>query len=76
LMLDLAKGAKGIFHLAALVSVPESLKRIDECLQINVEGTLNVLDAARQTPNCKVVLSSSAAIYGNNPKLPKVECML
>lgn len=76
LMLDLASDAKGIFHLAALVSVPESLQKISECLQINVEGTLNVLNAARETSGCKVILSSSAAIYGNNPQLPKVEHML
>lgn len=76
LMRDLASDAKGIFHLAALVSVPESLQKISECLQINVEGTLNVLNAARETSGCKVILSSSAAIYGNNPQLPKVEHML
>lgn len=73
---SLVKEAKGIFHLAALVSVPESLQLMEECLQINVQGTLNVLDAAKETPGCKVILSSSAAIYGNNPTLPKVENML
>ncbi len=64
-----------VFHLAALVSVPESLEKMDECIEINTMGTLNILDAARKNDNCKVVLSSSAANYGNNPILPKVESM-
>ena len=76
LMMDMVRGAKGVFHLAALVSVPESLNKIRECNDINVLGTLNLLDAARMNHNCKVVLSSSAAIYGNSPVLPKKEEML
>lgn len=64
-----------VFHLAALVSVPESLEKINECVEINTIGTLNILDAARNNDNCKVVLSSSAANYGNNPILPKIESM-
>tara|TARA_R110002111_G_scaffold51050_1_gene89561 strand:- start:116 stop:1042 length:927 start_codon:yes stop_codon:yes gene_type:complete len=65
-----------VFHLAALVSVPESLLKIDECIGINTLGTINILEAARKSSNCKVVLSTSAANYGNNPILPKVETML
>jgi len=64
-----------VFHLAALVSVPESLEKTDECIEINTIGTLNILEAARNNDNCKVVLSSSAANYGNNPILPKIESM-
>ena len=65
----------GIFHLAALVSVPESLLKIKECIKINTLGTLNILDAAKNNSNCKVVLSTSAANYGDNPLSPKVETM-
>jgi UDP-glucose 4-epimerase len=72
---ELAKNAHGIFHLAALVSVPESLLKIKECVDINTIGTINVLEAAKNNPGCKVVLSTSAANYGNNPLLPKVETM-
>ena len=64
-----------VFHLAALVSVPESLQKMDECIEINTMGTLNILEAARKNDACKVVLSSSAANYGNNPILPKIESM-
>jgi len=73
---ELVQDASGIFHLAALVSVPESLLRIDECIDINTIGTINILEAARKNNDCKVVLSSSAANYGNNPVLPKVETMI
>ena len=64
-----------VFHLAALVSVPESLLKMKECIDINTLGTLNVLDAARENKACEVVLSTSAANYGDNPVLPKVESM-
>lgn len=60
-----------VFHLAALISVPESLEKPDECLEINVKGLLNVLDAAKNHGIEKVVHSSSAAIYGDDPRLPK-----
>ncbi|WP_264537840.1 SDR family NAD(P)-dependent oxidoreductase [Flavobacterium sp. N1736] len=72
---ELVSGAAGIFHLAALVSVPESLLKIRECIEINTIGTINILEAAKNNSNCKVVLSTSAANYGNNPVLPKVETM-
>lgn len=73
---EVVQGASGIFHLAALVSVPESLLRLEECIDINTIGTINILEAARKNSGCKVVLSSSAANYGNNPVLPKVETMI
>ena len=76
LVKEVAKNASAIFHLAALVSVPESLTQISECVDINTIGTLNILEAARETQNCKVILSTSAANYGDNPVLPKVETMV
>jgi UDP-glucose 4-epimerase len=72
---ELVQGAAGIFHLAALVSVPESLLHIKECIDINTFGTINILEAAKKNVGCKVVLSSSAANYGDNPILPKIETM-
>jgi UDP-glucose 4-epimerase len=65
------ENAQYVFHLAALISVPESLEKPDECLDINVKGLLNVLDAAKKHKIKKVVHSSSAAIYGDDPRLPK-----
>jgi len=72
---EVINGASGVFHLAALVSVPESLLKIRECIEINTIGTINILEAAKNNSGCKVVLSTSAANYGNNPVLPKVETM-
>jgi UDP-N-acetylglucosamine/UDP-N-acetyl-alpha-D-glucosaminouronate 4-epimerase len=66
----------GIFHEAALVSVPESVEKPVENNEINVTGSLNVLLAARDGQASRVVIASSAAIYGNNPELPKREDML
>jgi len=72
---DLTKGCETIFHLAALVSVPESLLKTKECIDINTIGTINILESAKKNQNCKVILSSSAANYGDNPVLPKLESM-
>jgi len=72
---EVIDGASGVFHLAALVSVPESLLKIRECIEINTIGTINILEAAKNNSGCKVVLSTSAANYGNNPVSPKVETM-
>jgi nucleoside-diphosphate-sugar epimerase len=75
-VLAAAAGADGVFHEAALVSVPESVEKPEENHEINITGTLNVLLAARRSGVRRVVLASSAAIYGENPELPKREDML
>ena len=59
------RGQKIIFHLAALISVPESIINPQLCHDINVNGTFNILEAARINKVKKFVLSSSAAVYGN-----------
>lgn len=64
-----------IFHMAALVSVPESMSKIEETIDINCRGLLNVLEEASEAGVKKLVLASSAAIYGDNPTVPKVETM-
>lgn len=75
LVMQAAEGADFIFHLAAMVSVPESMLKPGECVDVNVHGTLSVLDAAQRHRVRKVVLSSSAAIYGDDPEVPKREDM-
>jgi len=65
-----------VFHLAAMISVPESMAKPVECNEINTVGTLVVLEEATRAGVKKLVLSSSAAIYGDNPMVPKVETML
>jgi UDP-glucose 4-epimerase len=69
-------GVDYVFHLAALVSVHESIERPHECIGINVTGLLNVLEAAADAGVRKLCLSSSAAIYGDNPAVPKAESMM
>ncbi|MGN6554084.1 MAG: NAD-dependent epimerase/dehydratase family protein [Verrucomicrobiota bacterium] len=70
------QGVDYVFHLAAMISVPESMQKPIECNEINAAGTLIVLEEAARAKVRKLVLSSSAAIYGDNPVTPKVETML
>ncbi|MFA6962317.1 MAG: NAD-dependent epimerase/dehydratase family protein [Opitutaceae bacterium] len=72
---DAVHGCDAVFHLAALVSVPESMDRIHDCVSLNVTGLLTVLEEAAATGARKLVLSSSAAIYGDDPEVPKREDM-
>ncbi len=69
------QGVDYVFHLAALVSVPESVRRPHDCVALNVTGLLHVLEAAAAAGVRKLCFSSSAAVYGNNPELPKRESM-
>ncbi|MCX6873383.1 MAG: NAD-dependent epimerase/dehydratase family protein [Verrucomicrobia bacterium] len=70
------QGVDYVFHLAAMVSVPESMAKPGECVDINVHGLLNVLEASARAGVSKLVFASSAAIYGDNPAVPKLESML
>lgn len=69
------RGVNYVFHLAAMVSVPESVAKPDECDALNVEGTRIILEEAADAGAGKLAFSSSAAIYGDNPVLPKIEEM-
>ena len=62
-----------IFHLAALVSVQESIKNPFLSNEINVKGTLNILEAGKENGVKRVVFSSSAAVYGDDKTIPKDE---
>lgn len=64
-----------IFHLAAIASVADSVARPVETHQINFESVLSLLELVKKTqPNLKkLVFSSSAAVYGDEPSLPKIE---
>ncbi len=71
-----AAGCDVLFHEAAIVSVPFSVEHPQESHDVNIQGTLNVLQAARAAKVKRVVFASSAAIYGEEPELPKHEGML
>jgi nucleoside-diphosphate-sugar epimerase len=67
--------AEFVLHLAARTSVPRSVKDPLETNRINVEGTLNVLVAAKELRVKRVVFAASSSAYGETPALPKVENM-
>ncbi|GBC94133.1 UDP-N-acetylglucosamine 4-epimerase [bacterium HR15] len=69
------EGCEIVFHLAAQVSVSLSLEQPTETFEVNVYGTQLLLEAARQAGVQRFVFASSAAVYGNTPRLPKRETM-
>ncbi|MEI6890607.1 MAG: SDR family oxidoreductase [Pontiella sp.] len=73
---EAVQGIDYIFHMAAMISVPESMQNPMECVEINTKGTLVVLEEAAKAGVQKMCFSSSAANYGDNPVMPKVETML
>ncbi len=75
LLKEAFKGAEGIFHLAAIASVAKSVDDPIATHETNLTGTLHVLLAARDCGVRKVVFSSSSAVYGDEPTLPKREDM-
>ena len=70
-----AHGAEIVLHQGALPSVPRSVSDPRTSNAVNVEGTLNVLLAARDAGVRRVVVASSSSVYGDTPTLPKVETM-
>ena len=69
------EGVDYVLHQAALRSVPRSVDNPLASNRVNVEGTLNVLVAARDTRVRRVVYASSSSTYGDTPTLPKEESM-
>ena len=67
--------AEIVFHVAALPSVPRSIADPWASHDHNVNGTVRLLEAARQAGVRRVVYSSSSSVYGDTPTLPKVETM-
>jgi UDP-glucose 4-epimerase len=65
-----------ILHHAAIVSVPASVEQPLVDQEVSAVGTLRLLEAARQAGVRRVVFASSAAVYGNNPQMPKREDMV
>lgn len=69
-------GAACVFHQAAIASVKKSVEDPFRTNVVGIDGTLNVLIAARDAGVRRVVQASSAAVYGSSPELPKKEDML
>jgi len=69
------KGIDVVFHLAALPSVPRSLKDPWASHDANVNATMRLLEACREAKVTRVVASSSSSVYGDTPVLPKSEAV-
>ena len=68
-------GSEIIFHLAAIASVPRSVKEPRLYFDVNAGGTLRVLEAARSARVRRVIYAASSSAYGDRPDLPKIETM-
>ena len=74
-MKEACKGIDYILHQAALPSVPRSVADPISSNRVNVDGTVNILWAAKEAGVKRVVYASSSSVYGNQPTLPKQEDM-
>ncbi len=75
-LIEVMKDADYVLHQAAIPSVPRSIKDPVRSNEANVEGTLKVLNVARDSDIKKVVYASSSSVYGDTPTLPKLEEMI
>ena len=75
LVREAMKGVDFVFHLAAMVSVPSSVQKPDAYAETNAGGTTVVLEEAARAGAKKLIFSSSAAIYGDDPAIPQIESM-
>jgi len=71
-MKQIVDGIDGIFHHAALTSLPESFEKKNEYFKVNVTGTENIFKLAKEC-KFKVVFASSSSVYGNVEKIPITE---
>src|SRR5579883_285362 len=69
-VLNAARDAQVIFHLAALVGIPYSYGAPRSYVQTNIEGTLNILEAARQCGAERVICTSTSEVYGSALYVP------
>lgn len=74
-LFEVFKDVDIIYHQAAFTSVPQSVKLPYNCNDVNVNGTLNVLNAALKNDVDKVIYASSSSVCGDTPTLPKTEDM-
>ena len=74
-VMEAMKDIDYVLHQAALPSVPRSIETPLESNDVNINGTLNVLYAAKESGVKRVVYAASSSAYGDTPTLPKVESM-
>lgn len=66
----LVRGADLVFHLAALIAIPFSYEAPDSYIQTNISGTLNICQAVRENPGCKLLVTSTSEVYGTASYVP------
>ena len=74
-LISILKGAKYVFHEAAMPAVQYSIENPIETNDVNVNGLLNVLEACRVSKVERLIFASSCAVYGDQSKMPLVESM-
>lgn len=67
------QGCDSIVHLAAQISVPHSIKEPEETMNLNVNGTQHIFDSAKKFGVSRILLASSAAVYGDAAEIPLEE---
>ncbi|MFZ5908753.1 MAG: NAD-dependent epimerase/dehydratase family protein [Chloroflexota bacterium] len=67
------EGVEVVFHEAAFISVPESMEKPQECFDVNVAATVSLFETARKAGVRRVVIASSAAVYGDSDACPLQE---
>jgi UDP-glucose 4-epimerase len=72
---EAVEGVDYVLHQAALPSVPRSVKNPLTSNAVNIDGTLNILEASRQAEVKRVVAACSSSVYGESEILPKIETM-
>jgi len=70
-IIDISKDIDIIIHEAAFTSVPQSLLMPESCNDVNINGVLNILNAARLNDIEKVIFATSSSVFGDLPGLPK-----
>ena len=73
---EAVKDVDHVFHLAAFGSAPESVNKPFEVNKINVTGTLNILTSSRDSDVKRIIIASSASVYGGISESPKKETMI
>lgn len=69
-VLGAMSGCEAVFHLGALIPIPYSYRHPREFVTANVEGTLNVLEAARREEPARIVHTSTSEVYGTAQRVP------
>ncbi len=70
---ELIRDCDQVFHLAALIGIPYSYRAPESYLRVNVQGTLNVLEAAREECPERVIVTSTSEVYGTAKETPMTE---